>query len=235
MKWLKVSSEDEQALFAANLIEHLVKEKPDAHLCLATGHSPLATYQELTRRAAAGDLGLSNIQISKLDEWLGVPMANPVTCEAYLREFVVKPWAVKQENYLSFNGEAADPVAECERVAKSQADIGPFDLSVLGVGVNGHLGLNEPDDQLVLHAHVANLAPTTRNHPMLAALKPAPTQGLTFGIQDLLDSKAILLLITGPGKKAAATALRNGPSTTQMPVTLLRDHGNVTIIECPPQ
>ena len=232
MKWLKVSSEEQQAYFAANVIESRVQENPRAHLCLATGHSPLATYQELSRRSAANDLDLKHINLSKLDEWLGVPMTNPVTCEFYLQKYALQPWAVAAENYLSFDGEAADPAAECERVAIAKAAKGSFDLSVLGVGVNGHLGLNEPADQLVPHAHVALLAQITRSHPMIAALNPAPTKGLTFGIQDILESKSVLLLIAGRGKEAATAALKSGPTTTQIPVTLLRDHANVTIIEC---
>ncbi len=214
---------------AAELVERLLKEKPDAHLCLATGASPLGLYRALSSRVQRQELDCGSCRITKLDEWLGIPMDHPASCESYLQEEVLRPWRIVPERYLAFDNSAPDPAAECRRVAEELAKLPTIDLCVLGMGANGHLGLNEPGEALQVGPHVAELAPETRSHPMISGAAELEA-GLTLGVGDILASLRILLLIVGESKRAAQKGLGEGTVRTSLPASLLHLHGEVTCL-----
>ncbi|MBA3482937.1 MAG: 6-phosphogluconolactonase, partial [Pirellulales bacterium] len=140
--------------------------RPDALLCLATGATPMRTYQGLAARGAADPSLFDRVRLLKLDEWGGMPMNSPATCEQHLRTTLVTPLNLA-DRYVAFDSQAADPHAECARVAQWLEQNGPIDVSVLGLGVNGHVGFNEPAEQLEAHAHVARLSAASLSHAML--------------------------------------------------------------------
>ena len=149
-----------------------------------------------TRRPAL----FRGVRIVKLDEWLGLPMDHPATCETYLRENVLGPWAVPRSRYQGFRSRPRDPRAECARLARWLA---PRPLRPVrpGAGRNGHLLMNEPADGLAAGPHVARLAASTRAHSMVRAMKTPPRRGLTMGLADILRSRAILLLVSGAPRR----------------------------------
>lgn len=207
---------------ATDLLAAVVRANPLAHLILATGGSPEGLYAGL----AGKGLDLSGLWITKLDEWLGLPMDHPGSGEVYLRRHVLSPWGVRADRYLGFDGMADDPAAECERVARELHRRPPVDAVVLGIGVNGHLALNEPGAWLHAGPHVATLASTSRTHAMLEGLAEPPTQGLTMGVGTLLNSALALLLVAGSGKEQALDSLRSGLVSTSSPATFLHLHRN---------
>jgi galactosamine-6-phosphate isomerase len=215
---------------AAGLVVAAVEAKSDALLCLTTGHSPAGLYQELAGAAVRKPDLFADLQVVKLDEWLGVPASDPNSCEHFLNEHVLGPLGVEANRYISFDAAATEPAAECARVSESIARRGPIDLCILGLGKNGHLGLNEPGPGLQPHCHVATLAEMTRQHPMFDDRPERPRHGLTLGIGDLLKSRRILLLITGKGKAAATAKFLEGRVTTEWPVSFLWLHPHVDVL-----
>ena len=210
-----------------------VSAKPDAVICLATGHSPRGAYRAFVRSALESHLDLSRVLFVKLDEWIGLPPEDPATCEYFLRQEILDPLGTLPENYLAFQCDTPDPQAECSRIAAELERRGPLDLVILGVGKNGHIGLNEPAEDLEPDPHIATLAPSTRDHPMLLAAVRQPTQGMTLGVGDIFAANKVVLLITGSGKGEALAAFRTNTPSTLWPVTLLQLHPNLLAISDP--
>ena len=225
-------SYEELSVRAADAIAGTVRGNPEAHLCLATGSSPLGAYREIGRRVNIGEFNLSRVRITKLDEWLGVPMSHSSTCETFLRREVLIPWAVPEDRYLSFDSDSLNPLTECFRIENALDGLPAFDLCVLGIGANGHLGLNEPGTELQLSAHVAVLAESTRHHPMLGATELE--QGMTLGLGRIMSSRRILLLVVGENKATAWKRLLEQTITTALPASLLHLHPNVICISTLP-
>ena len=210
-----------------------VTRKPDAVLCLATGHSPRGAYRAFVRSALEQGLDLSQVLFVKLDEWIGLPPEDPATCEYFLRQEILDPLHIAPQAYLAFQSDTSDPYAECKRIAAELERRGPIDLVILGVGKNGHIGLNEPAEDLQSEPHVASLTPSTRDHPMLLAAARPVTEGMTLGVGDIFAAEKVVLLITGGGKGEALDAFRAQTPSTLCPVTLLRLHPNLLAISDP--
>jgi galactosamine-6-phosphate isomerase len=224
MQLLTVPNIADVASRAAGIVCEALAQRPDAHLCLAAGGTPRPLYGELCRRAEAGEAALLQARITKLDEWCGVSMDDPASCEDDLRVHLLTPLGIPAERYIGFDSMASDPEAECRRVADLVAAAGPFDLSVLGLGLNGHIGMNEPADELPPGVHVAKLAEQSRRHAMLREIAEPPTTGFTMGMADLMHSGKVLLIVTGEAKREALARLIHGPITTRFPASLLKLH-----------
>jgi galactosamine-6-phosphate isomerase len=134
------------------------------------------------------------------------------------------------DRYVEFDGLAGDPPAECARVARWLERHGPIDVCVLGLGVNGHLGFNEPADALQPHAHVAKLSQASLAHAMVHGRAAPPTYGLTLGMADILQSRRILVLVAGAAKQQTLRQLLSGRITTQFPASLLQLHPAVQLL-----
>jgi galactosamine-6-phosphate isomerase len=232
MTWTEAPNTASLSDASAAILEDLIRSKPDAHLCLATGGSPTGTYAAVADAVRRG-LNTSRVTVTKLDEWVGIDPGHPATCEGYLQEHVVGPWAISTDRYISLDGTAPDPVAECEHVSKLLERLPPFDLVVLGVGQNGHLGLNEPGENMQFSIHVATLTESTRTSGLVTQLRPVPTHGITMGLGAIFSARHVLLLISGSGKAEATRQLRSGVVTTRWPVTLLHLHPHVTVLHEP--
>jgi len=139
---------------AADLIAKRIHEKPPLLLCLATGSTPTRTYELLATRPKSL---FDQLRILKLDEWGGIPMSSPATCETYLRKILIDPLDLSSR-YVAFESQPTNPTAECSRIARWLKDNGPIDLCILGLGINGHLGFNEPAAALQPRAHLATLS-----------------------------------------------------------------------------
>jgi galactosamine-6-phosphate isomerase len=221
---------EEMSARAAARIARDLRRQPGLLLGLATGATPTRTYERLARMGRRRTSLFRRVRIAKLDEWLGLPMDHPATCETYLREHVLGPWGVPPSRYHGFPSRPRDARAECARRVRWLARHGPFDLCVLGLGRNGHLLMNEPADALPAGPHVARLAAQTRAHSMLRSMKTPPRRGLTMGLADILQSRAILLLVSGRHKAAALRRTLSGRVTTRCPASLLWLHPEVTVL-----
>ena len=175
---------------------------------------------------ANSSLDLSGIKITKLDEYCGVPLHESCSCEEYLRRNVLEPWGVDGSRYIGFDGNDPNLNEICLDLEERVLSWAPFDLTVLGVGPNGHIGMNEPDERLRLDVHIAPLEPETSTHPSLVAAGYRPTRGLTMGIGAIMSSACVILLVHGDAKRNAMEQLAIPVISTRLPASILHLHPN---------
>jgi galactosamine-6-phosphate isomerase len=214
---------------AADWLYQRLEEHPRSICCLASGNTPTRTYELLAERGAAEREALAEVRLLQLDEWGGLPRQSAATCESHLRQALVEPLGLS-DRFVGFDSDPADPAAECSRVARWLEQEGPIDVCVLGLGVNGHLGFNEPAEHLQPHAHVAQLSEASLAHAMIQSLAKPPTFGMTLGMADLLQSRHVLLLVTGSGKRLPLERLLACPITTFFPASFLKLHARVQVM-----
>lgn len=215
---------------AANCIVKSLALKPDLLLCAAGGSTPLRTYELLATFYARTPKPFQKFRLIKLDEWGGIPIDDPGTCENQMLSLLIGPLGITKNRYLSFNSNPADPEAECARVAKRIASEGPIDVCVLGLGMNGHVAMNEPAPVLKPFCNVARLAKVTLAHPMLAQTKSPPRYGLGLGMAEILASREILLLVNGAKKREPLRKLLRREISTDFPASFLWLHPNWTLL-----
>jgi galactosamine-6-phosphate isomerase len=224
------SNHEAMSMAAAGCIAREFVRNPQLLVCLATGSTPIRTYELLGTRARAFPALFALLRVLKLDEWLGLPMSDPGSSEAYLQHRVIRPWGVGQRHFAGFDSESRRPELECQRIQNWLARHGPIDLCVLGLGRNGHLGFNEPGGTLCPVAHRARLAEQTRTHPMLSHTTVKPEYGLTLGMAEILQARRILLLVSGKDKRKPLQRLLRGEISTEFPASLLCLHPNTTVL-----
>ncbi len=206
-----------------------LRTRPASLLCLATGSTPMGAYALLAERGAEQPQLFAQCRVLNLDEWGGLGANDLGSCGRQLRAALIDPLGLS-DRYIAFDGRAADPVAECARIAAWLAKHGPIDLCVLGLGLNGHLGFNEPAESLQPHAHVAALSEASLSHAMIQGAARCPTGGLTLGMADLLHAKEILLVVTGPAKCGPLARVLSSRITTDFPASLLQLHPHTTLL-----
>ncbi len=211
----------ELALKGADLVLGAVRTRPKGLVCLATGDSPRGLYAGMAAQPEA----FQRTRFLKLDEWGGIPADDPSTCQTYIERQVLTPMGLPKERLDGFDPENATPEAECARIRGLVAAAGGLDLCILGMGADGHIGLNYPAAELPPTAHVTG--PETLRHAMLQSARTAPTHGMTLGMAEVLQARMIVLVINGVGKAEAAARLLHGPITTQFPASLLWMHPNL--------
>ena len=212
---------------AASLVLEDIKKKPELLLCTATGSSPEGLYRELATTAENEKELFKQLRILKLDEWGGITKNHPVSCEYFLREKLLTPLGIPRERYISFASDPENPAGECSRISSLVETQGPIDICILGLGANGHLALNEPAAQLVPQAHVASLSEESLQHPMIASLVQKPSYGLTLGMEEILSSRQIIMLVSGKEKKHMAAKFLEGKVSTSLPASFLWQHPQV--------
>ncbi len=215
---------------AASMVLNKIKQKNDTILCAATGNSPTETYALLKQNFDHQPGLFSSLRIIKLDEWGGIPMDDPGTCESYLQCHLVRPLKIGGDRYISFNSNPDNTVEECLRIQEKLNETGPIDICILGLGMNGHLALNEPDEFLEAYVHVAKLSESSLTHSMISNMKMKPSYGLTLGMADILQSAFVLLIISGKGKEKITSDFLNGNISTKLPASFLWLHPNTVCL-----
>ena len=217
---------EEMSRVAAQIIADELRSKPGLLLCAATGSTPTLTYDLLTAKRKEDPSLFPSLRLVKLDEWGGLPMADSGSCETYLQNHLVRPLGIPPERYISFQSEA-EPRAECARIARTLDAEGPIDLCVLGLGLNGHLGFNEPGNELLPLPHRAELAPGSLQHPMIRDAKVPLSYGLTLGMSHVLQSRKIIFLVNGAHKAPAMKEFLAKRISTQFPASFLWLHPQI--------
>ncbi|MCL2775603.1 MAG: galactosamine-6-phosphate isomerase [Oscillospiraceae bacterium] len=230
MRFTDTKNYDELSLTACNIMESTVIKKPNAIIAVATGSSPTGTYKAFINRIKSKRTDISQVRFVKLDEWLDLPNNHISTCENYIEENLLTPLNINRKNYIAFNSETTDPDTECKRINNWLALNGPIDLCVLGLGKNGHLGLNEPSKYFLPFCHTVTLKDETLKHPMLAKANTVVEKGITLGMTDILSSNEILFLVTGDGKNSAFSNFMSAEVTPECPCTALWLHQNATCV-----
>jgi galactosamine-6-phosphate isomerase len=230
MKVTKMDGYDALSREAASMIISELKKYKSALLCAATGGSPTGTYEQLKQSFILQQKLFSNLRVIKLDEWGGLSMDNPATCECYLQKHLIGPLQISDDRYISFKSDPENPETECKRIHDELSKQGPIDICILGLGMNGHLALNEPGFTLEPQVHVAKLSASSQTHPMISGEGIKPSYGLTLGMGDILQSSFILMLISGAKKKEITSSFLNGKISTSLPASFLKLHSNTVCL-----
>ncbi len=217
---------DEMSKAAAKIVEAQVVLKPNSILGLATGSSPVGMYKELINSGT----DFSEVVTYNLDEYYPISKDNDQSYDYFMRKNLFDHITVKEHNIP--NGMAEDPEAECARYDAAIENAGGIDLQVLGIGVNGHIGFNEPAADLPSNTNKVTLTESTieANSRFFESKDMVPKAALTLGIGGIMKAKRIVVLASGKSKAPIIKELFNGNVTTNVPVSLLQLHPDVTIV-----
>lgn len=230
MKVIVAENYPEQSRLAADVIEKIVREKPDCCLGLATGSSPVGMYQELARRCREEGLDFSRVCSVNLDEYIGLEPTHDQSYRYFMDSNLFDHINIDKKNtYVAKGtGDVEANIREFNEVlAKSDVDV-----QVLGVGPDGHLGFNEPGDFLVDEAHKEVLDESTidANARFFANRDEVPRYAVTMGMGGIMRAKRLLLIISGNKVDAARQLLIEDRITTRCPATFMKLHRDATVI-----
>lgn len=232
MQFYEVKTYQEMSRKAANIISAQIIGKPDTVLGLATGSTPIGTYRQLIDWYKKGDLDFSEVTTVNLDEYYGLSGTHAQSYRYFMNTNLFDHINIKKENTFVPNGLAEDAAAEGARYDERIRALGGIDLQLLGIGVDGHIGFNEPDEVFVKGTHLVTLDPSTiaANARFFKNADEVPRQAMTMGMMSIMQAKKILMIAAGENKEQILQQAFEGPVTPKLPASLLQLHPDVTII-----
>lgn len=227
-----VDSDADLAECAAREVAAVLRTRPAAVLGLPTGRTPCGLYARLAAMQRRGEIDLSRITGFLIDELIGLGADDPHSFAAFIKAHFSDPAGLAPAQVQAPDGLAADPEAEAGRYAAAIAAAGGLDLALLGIGPNGHIGLNEPGSPLTAPVRVAELAPETRARyaAQFGGEDAVPQRGITMGIGTLRAARRLVLLAAGAAKAAAVHAMLHAPISPAVPATAIRRHPAAVVI-----
>ncbi|QHX35690.1 glucosamine-6-phosphate deaminase [Spiroplasma sp. TIUS-1] len=231
MKILKVKNEMEAGKLGSEIILDLVINKDKPVLGLATGSTPISTYNQIIERTKNEKIDWSNVITFNLDEYKGLKSTDEQSYDYFMRKQLFDHINIKKENTNIPSG-AIQTNEEANQYDELIASKGGIDLQLLGLGVNGHVGFNEPPCDFDSLTSIVNLVESTieSNKRFFAKKEDVPTQAISMGMKSIMSAKKILLIALGESKAEAIAELVNGKVDPSWPCTLLQNHKDVTII-----
>lgn len=228
----KLDSYEEMSRKAANIIAAQMILNPQSVLGLATGSSPIGTYQSLIERYEAGDIDFSQTQSFNLDEYVGLPANNDQSYRYFMEDNLFNQVNIKVSQIGFLNGMADDLVAECQAYERRIQASGGIDLQLLGIGHNGHIAFNEPSDHFERETFCVQLTPRTieANTRFFSSADEVPRTALTMGIGTIMSARKIVVVVSGAEKAEAVHQAIKGPITPEVPASILQLHPNVTYV-----
>lgn len=221
---------DEMSIKAFNDLVTLLPAGKNPLLCTASGDSPTGLYKEFVRQNTNKQVDMFNWNFVGLDEWVGMNGTDEGSCRYHLDKQLFHRLKIKESQICFFDGRAKDPELECERIENYITRCGGIDVAIIGLGLNGHVGMNEPGTSPKLRSHVTAIDPITQQSAQKYFKEPrSVTHGLTLGIADLMDAKHIILLVSGEKKAGIARQILEEEISEQLPATLLRTHPGLRI------
>lgn len=216
---------------AAAVVAEQIKRKPGSLLCFATGDTPKLTYRLLVQKIREENIDISQCFFIGLDEWLGIPPDNEGSCDFFLNEYLFSPLKLKPKQIHLFDGLTNDEEGECKMMNDLIKDKGGIDLAVVGVGMNGHIGFNEPGTPVDAVAHVSQLHETTTSvgKKYFTEVQQLHT-GLTVGLKQLMEARQLLMIANGEKKAPVIKRATEEEITIDFPASLMRQHPNGIII-----
>jgi glucosamine-6-phosphate deaminase len=228
-----LDSDDDVAAALAERVASTLEARPDAVLGLASGRTPVDGYAELRRMHAAEHTDWSRASTFNLDEFAGIDGRHSGSFRTFMERHLFGGVNLHPERIHFLNGAAADLNAECDRYEAAIVAAGGIDLQLLGIGSNGHIGFNEPGDDLPVRTHRVRLMESTRrDNAMLFDNDPSrvPAEALSMGIGTILRARRIVLVATGGKKAECIRWATSGRLTTRVPASMLQVHADVELI-----
>ena len=232
MKFITVDSYEKMSRQAANIISAQVISKPNCVLGLATGSTPVGAYSQLIEWYKKGDLDFSEVTTVNLDEYVGLTGDNDQSYRYFMQNNLFNHINIRPENTYVPNGCAADVAKECDEYDARIEAFGGIDLQLLGIGLDGHIGFNEPADEFVKATHVVDLHESTivANSRFFESIDDVPRQAVTMGMLSIMQAKKVLLIANGKAKKDILEKAFFGPITPTVPASILQLHPDLTVI-----
>ena len=232
MNYIVVDSYKELSRKAAQIIASVVTLKPDCVLGLATGSSPVGTYDRLTEMYENGELDFSRVTSVNLDEYVGLDGTNDQSYRYFMNKNLFDRVNIDKNRTFVPNGLAADPAAEGEAYDNHIKELGGIDIQLLGIGLDGHIGFNEPDSFFTKETHLVKLHESTieANSRFFASRDEVPTTAITMGMSSIMQARRVLLIANGAKKKEIMEKAFFGPITPEVPASILQMHPDLTVI-----
>lgn len=232
MNYITVDTYEKLSRQAANIISAQVILKPESVLGLATGSSPIGTYKQLIEWYNKGDVDFSKVTSVNLDEYVGLDGTNDQSYRYFMNKNFFQHINIDINNTFVPNGCAVDLAGEGKRYDEHIAELGGIDLQLLGIGLDGHIGFNEPDKYFVKSTHVVDLHESTikANSRFFANIDEVPKHAITMGMVSIMQAKKILLIASGKEKRDILEKAFYGPITPEIPASILQLHPDITVI-----
>lgn len=217
---------------AANIISAQVILYPKSVLGLATGSTPLGVYRQLIEWYEKDDIDFSRVRTVNLDEYCGLAPTHEQSYRYFMNTNLFNHINISMDNTFLPDGLAKDSEAECRRYDELIEELGGIDLQLLGIGHNGHIGFNEPEEAFDRTTHKVQLNPRTieANARFFASAEEVPQYAFTMGIKEIMQAKKILLVASGADKADILLAAVSGPITPAVPASIIQLHPDVTIV-----
>lgn len=232
MKFIEVENYEKLSEMTANIIASQIILKPNCVLGLATGSSPLKTYDNLIKNYKNGTIDFSLVKTINLDEYVGLDENHNQSYRYFMDHNLFNQVNIKKENTYVPNGCAKNLDEECKGYEQLIKNLGGIDLQLLGIGLDGHIGFNEPDEYFIKETHVVTLDDSTikANARFFNSINEVPRSAITMGIASIMQAKKIVLIANGNNKKDIVYKAFFGPITPKIPASILQLHPDVTII-----
>lgn len=214
----------------ADLIVEQIHEKPDSLLCFPSGESPTIVLNYLVQYGQEGYVDFSQCRFVGLDEWIGMDENDEGSCKHYLYSNFFNPLKINPNQITFFDGLTENPDQECKRMDQYIQQNGPIDLMLVGLGMNGHIGLNEPGVDFYSYAHTTALDPVTVKVAQKYFTEATELSGgITLGLQHFSEAKTAVLIVTGEKKADIVLKVLTEEISNKIPGTIVRSHGHAVV------
>ena len=232
MKLIITKNYEELSIAAAEEIANVIKEKPNAVLGLATGGSPVGMYKELIKMYKNNELDFSKVTTINLDEYVGLNPNHEQSYRYFMNENLFNHVNIDIQKTFVPNGLAKDLEKECLEYDKKIQELGGVDIQLLGIGNNGHIAFNEPNDKLSVGTNVITLTQDTieANARFFENIDDVPRKAISMGLGGIMKAKKIVLIASGESKAEAIKELFSGEISTDNPASMLQMHRDVVVV-----
>lgn len=232
MKLVEVNSYKEMSRMAANIISAQIISKPDSVIGLATGSTPIGAYSQLIERNKKGDLDFSEVRTVNLDEYYGLSPEHEQSYRYFMNSHLFDHVNIKRKNTFVPDGLAKDPEKEGMEYDKIVETFGGIDLQLLGIGMDGHIGFNEPAETFISETHLVELDESTikANSRFFESKADVPKKAITMGMKSILQAKKILMIVAGENKRKILEQALYGRIDPRIPASILQIHKDATVI-----
>lgn len=218
---------DEMSIETAKFIINYLKNRQNPLVCFAAGDTPVSTYKCLVESARRGLVEFKGIKFVGLDEWVGMSEKDEGSCRNFLNKTLFEPLFINRSNIIFFDACSEDLEGECRKVDDYIRQNGPIDLMLIGIGVNGHIGLNEPGTPFDSCSHVVELTSLTKRVAQkYFNEKKELDKGITLGMKHVMEANCVILIASGTKKARIIKEAVEGNITNDIPASLLQLHKN---------
>ena len=233
MKQIIFKDYHELSVKTAEQIAAIILEKPGALLCFPAGDTSVGTFNQLIELNKAGKISFKQCKIVGLDEWANLGKMKNENCFSFLKKHFFDHIDFSPSNLCFFDGESSDLENECRRTDNFIQKNGPIDMMLLGVGMNGHLGLNEPGTSFDLYSHIVDLDNITKivgQKYFSGNDNVKLTRGISLGIKYIMEAKTVILQLNGAKKAEVVKRLIDSEISTDFPVSVMKSHANAFLL-----